>query len=116
MSLLRVLGRAHVSSRGAPACAPSLGVNREPRGRTHRSAPTAMNSANRQQLKELFHAAVELAPHDREAFLKANCAADDELHCEVSALLSAHESAGDFIQQPALVDVGLVAKRWTSEQ
>jgi eukaryotic-like serine/threonine-protein kinase len=68
-----------------------------------------MNSANWPQLKELFHAAVELAPHDREAFLKANCAADDELHREVSALLSAHESAGDFIQQPALVDVGLVA-------
>ncbi len=66
-------------------------------------------NANRQQLKELFHAAVELAPHDREAFLKANCAMDDELHCEVSALLTAHESAGDFIQQPALVDVGLVA-------
>jgi serine/threonine protein kinase/tetratricopeptide (TPR) repeat protein len=66
-------------------------------------------NANRQQLKELFHAAVELAPHDREAFLKANCAADDELHCEVSALLSAHEAAGDFIQQPALVDVGFVA-------
>ena len=66
-------------------------------------------NANRQQLKELFHAAVELAPHDREAFLKANCAADDELYREVSALLTAHESAGDFIQRPALVDVGLVA-------
>ena len=65
--------------------------------------------SNRQQLKELFHAAVELAPHDREAFLKTNCANNDELHREVSALLTAHESAGDFIQQPALVDVGLVA-------
>ena len=68
-----------------------------------------MKPANWSQIKELFHAAVELAPHDREAFLKANCATDDELHREVSALLSAHESAGDFIQQPALVDVGLMA-------
>src|ERR1700687_3552601 len=68
-----------------------------------------MNSANRHHLKELFHTAVELAPHDREAFLKAKCVHNDELHCEVSALLAAHESAGDFIQQPALVDVGLVA-------
>lgn len=66
-------------------------------------------NANRQQLKELFHAAVELAPHDREVFLKGSCRGDDELHHEVSALLSAHESAGDFIQQPALVDIGLVA-------
>ena len=71
---------------------------------------TDMNSANRQQLKELFYAAVELAPPEREAFLRANCAADDELHCEVSALLTAHESAGDFIQKPALVDFGLVAE------
>jgi serine/threonine protein kinase len=70
-----------------------------------------MKSANRQQLKELFHAAVELAPHDREAFLKSNCATDEELHRQLSALLSAHESAGDFIQQPALFDVGLVARR-----
>ena len=69
-----------------------------------------MNSANRQQLKELFHAAVELAPHDREAFLRSNCATDEELHRQLSALLAAHESAGDFIQQPALVDVGLVAR------
>src|SRR5712692_3262272 len=66
-------------------------------------------NANRQQLKELFHAAVDLAPQDREAFLKANCVSDDELRREVSALLSAHEAAGHFIQQPALVDVGLVA-------
>ena len=65
--------------------------------------------SNRQHLKELFHAAVELAPHDREAFLRTNCAKNDELHREVSALLAAHESAGDFIQQPAMVDVGLIA-------
>src|SRR5258708_4391542 len=65
-------------------------------------------NAHRQQLKELFHSAVDLAPHDREAFLKANCANDSELHSEISALLSAHESVGDFIGQPALVDVGLV--------
>jgi tetratricopeptide (TPR) repeat protein len=61
------------------------------------------------QIKELFHAAVELTPHDREAFLRSNRAGSDEVHREVAALLSAHESAGDFIQQPALVDVGLVA-------
>src|SRR5260370_20377652 len=65
-----------------------------------------MNS-NRQQLKDIFHAAVELASPDREAFLAGQCAGNDELHHEVSALLSAHESAGDFIQQSAFVDVGL---------
>src|SRR5437867_1562170 len=67
-----------------------------------------MNS-NRQQLKQLFHAAVELSLPDREAFLKTNCANDADLHTEVSALLTANDSAGDFIEQSALVDVGLVA-------
>jgi serine/threonine protein kinase len=63
--------------------------------------------ADRQQLKDIFHAAVELASPDREAFLAGQCAGNDELHHEVSALLTAHESAGDFIQQSAFVDVGL---------
>jgi serine/threonine protein kinase len=63
--------------------------------------------SNRQHLKQLFHAAVDLAPPDREAFLRAN-AGDDTLHREVAELLSAHESAGDFISQPAMFDVGLI--------
>src|SRR5689334_18637475 len=67
-----------------------------------------MNSNKRQRLKELFHSAVELSPPDREAFLGANCSNDDWLHTEVSALLTAHDSAGDFIEQPAVVDVGLI--------
>jgi serine/threonine protein kinase len=68
-----------------------------------------MNS-NREQLKDLFHAAVELASSDRETFLKRNCAGDDGLHRELSALLSAHEAAGNFIDSPALIDIGLVSQ------
>jgi non-specific serine/threonine protein kinase/serine/threonine-protein kinase len=68
-----------------------------------------MSSVDRQQVKEIFHAAAELAPPDREAFLQTSCAGDAELHREVAGLLSALESAGDFMQQPALVDAGLVA-------
>ena len=52
---------------------------------------------------------MELPPPDREAFLNGSCEGDDELHEELSALLSAHDTAGDFIEQPALVDVGLIA-------
>ena len=43
-------------------------------------------NANRQQLQELFHAAVELSRREREAFLKANCSRDDELNREVFPL------------------------------
>jgi eukaryotic-like serine/threonine-protein kinase len=67
-------------------------------------------TANRQQLKDLFHAAVELAPQDRGAFLNANCATDEELRGQVSRLLSAHEAAGNFIDSPALIDIGLVSQ------
>ena len=68
-----------------------------------------MNPASWLQVKELFNTALELAPHDRETFLQKSCVGDGKLHHEVAALLSAHETAGDFIQQPALVDVGLLA-------
>ena len=68
-----------------------------------------MDPASWTHVKALFQAAVELAPRDREAFLEQSCIGDDLLHHEVSGLLSAHETAGDFIQQPALVDVGLIA-------
>ncbi len=67
-----------------------------------------MNSNKRQKLKELFHAAVELSHSDRDTFLTANCASDDALYRELSALLTAHDSARDFIEQPALVDCGLI--------
>lgn len=71
--------------------------------------PKVMDPASWTHVKALFQAAVELAPPDREAFLEQRCIGDDQLHQEVSGLLSAHETAGDFIQQPALVDVGLIA-------
>ena len=67
-------------------------------------------NANWSKVKELFSEAMELAPHERVSFLNAQCSADVNLRTEVLALLSAHESAGDFIQQPAVIDVGL----WTN--
>jgi eukaryotic-like serine/threonine-protein kinase len=66
-------------------------------------------NTDRQQLKDLFHAAVELAAKDREAFLNANCATNDDLRSQLSRLLSAHEAAVNFIDSPALIDIGLVS-------
>src|SRR2546423_4166056 len=60
------------------------------------------------RVKELFTTALTLDAADRSSFLNSSCAKDDDLRLEVSALLSAHESAGNFIQQPAFVDVGFV--------
>lgn len=66
-------------------------------------------SENWPKVKELFSATLELDSHERVSFLNRACAADDNLRTEVFALLSAHDAAGDFILQPAVVDVGFLA-------
>src|SRR5688572_12668304 len=55
-----------------------------------------------QQIKELFHAALEREPAERSAFLARACADDEELRKEVEVLLAANEQAGSFIEKPAL--------------
>jgi serine/threonine protein kinase len=65
-------------------------------------------NANWPKVKELFSEAVKLDPQERIPFLNQACAADENLRSEVLGLLSAHDSSGDFIQHPALVDVGFM--------
>ncbi len=60
------------------------------------------------RVKELFSAALALDVPDRSSFLDSTCAEDDCLRREVLGLLAAHESSGNFIQQPAFVDAGFV--------
>jgi serine/threonine protein kinase len=47
--------------------------------------------------REIFAAAAELGPPEREAHLEATCAGDPELRAHVAALLDAHQRAGDFL-------------------
>ncbi len=54
-----------------------------------------------QQIKEIFHAALEREPGERRAFLAQACAGDDALRGEVETLIAAHESEGSFIDSPA---------------
>ena len=65
-------------------------------------------TANWPKVKELFSEAVMLDPQERIPFLKKACATDENLRREVLALLSAHDASGDFIQNPAVVDVGFM--------
>ena len=55
-----------------------------------------------QQVKEIFHAALEREPAFRPDFLVGACGADPELRAEVESLISAHEDDGSFIDAPAL--------------
>jgi non-specific serine/threonine protein kinase/serine/threonine-protein kinase len=61
------------------------------------------------QVKEVFTAALEVEPRDRDLFLREACAGDEGVRAEVSALLSGHFASGDFIKQAAIVDLGLIA-------
>ena len=65
-----------------------------------------MSPQNWQQLKELFHAALEREPAARERFLREACAGDSGLLGRVLSLVSADEEAGDFIAGPALIPLG----------
>lgn len=54
-----------------------------------------------QQLSGLYHAALELEPHQREAFLQEACREDEALLHELKSLLAADEKVGDFLAEPA---------------
>src|SRR5262245_32099224 len=55
-----------------------------------------------QKVGELYDRATELELDQREAYLTVVCDGDDELRREVESLLAAHDSAGGFIDQPAV--------------
>ena len=61
-----------------------------------------MNPKGWQQLDQLFQLAVECAPSERAAFLDAACAGDESLHKQIEQLLTAHDKAESFIEQPAI--------------
>jgi serine/threonine protein kinase len=54
----------------------------------------------RQQVEELFHAALEREPAERGTFLSQACRTDPELRAEVESLISAHEQPGSFLDSP----------------
>lgn len=60
-----------------------------------------------ERLKPLFHGALERSAHDRAAWLRQACPDDDALRADVEALLHAHETAGGFLDAPAVLDGGL---------
>jgi non-specific serine/threonine protein kinase/serine/threonine-protein kinase len=55
-----------------------------------------------QQIKALFHAAVELKPSARAEFLLANCGDDEALRGEVARLLAADEGQANFLESSPL--------------
>jgi len=62
-----------------------------------------------QQIKNLFHAALEREPGERAAFLDQACAHDPSLRAEVETLLAAAEPAEGFIERAIQDAVTLIA-------
>jgi serine/threonine protein kinase/Flp pilus assembly protein TadD len=62
-----------------------------------------------QQIEEIFQAALDLAPGDREPYITNACAGDESLKHEVEALLTQYEAAGNFIDEPVYKEHGLQA-------
>src|SRR3954469_24798958 len=60
-----------------------------------------MTAQHWQQIKEIFHQAIELEPGARASFLARVCAGDAALRKEVESLIAAHEKEGSFIDAPA---------------
>src|SRR5215203_1333621 len=55
-----------------------------------------------QQIGEIYHAALELGPKQRDAFLAKACVGDEALLREVKSLIDSNDQAGEFIRLPAL--------------
>src|SRR5215471_8371409 len=56
----------------------------------------------RQQIEELFHAAIARPASEREAFLLEACASDPKMRSALESLISAHEESGGFLDHPPL--------------
>jgi eukaryotic-like serine/threonine-protein kinase len=61
-----------------------------------------MNAIVWSEVDRLYHAAIERPADERDAFLIAACAGNDDLRHEVESLLA---KSGDFIEEPAARDV-----------
>ena len=62
------------------------------------------------QVSEIFSAAIDLAGEPRQEFLATACGADEALHAELCALLSAHDGAGGFMQDDEALSPDLEAQ------
>jgi serine/threonine protein kinase len=61
-----------------------------------------------QRITDVFNAALERRPSERNRFLDEACDADSALRAEVESLLTAHERADSFLERPAAIAAGLV--------
>src|SRR5262249_53675689 len=64
-----------------------------------------MNPERWRRVEELFHAALDLSPDARGAFLEKACREDADLRRHVELLISNDVHAGSLLEKPILADV-----------
>ncbi len=60
-----------------------------------------MNPEYWDNLKEIFHAAIVLPPHERASYLERTCSENYSLRQAVESLIKSHEETGNFVDRPA---------------
>jgi serine/threonine protein kinase len=60
-----------------------------------------MESERWRRVEQLYHSALKVPAEQRGSFLQEQCQGDEDLHKEVSSLLSYESSAAQFIESPA---------------
>jgi serine/threonine protein kinase/tetratricopeptide (TPR) repeat protein len=61
------------------------------------------------KVEEVFQAALDLGPAERDQYVSQACADDEALRQEVQTLLSQHESAGDLLEKPLYGETAISA-------
>jgi hypothetical protein len=76
-----------------------------------------MTSERWRQIEQIYDAALQQAPAERDRFLDAACRGDEMLRRDVERLIVANEQAGDFLASPAWAAApsGLVATIMTND-
>jgi serine/threonine protein kinase/tetratricopeptide (TPR) repeat protein len=75
-----------------------------------------MNSQQWKKVDSLLQLVLERPPEERDAFLRQACMGDEALEREVRSLLSSHEEAGSFLENPAIdVAARAVARRQSQD-
>ena len=59
-------------------------------------------ASERELVKTLFGAALDLSPEERASFLDTACGNDSVLRQELEALLAAHADVGSFLEHPIM--------------
>src|SRR5688572_30014598 len=80
---------------------PATASGIDPHGKARFYGTNKMTPERWQQIKEVFHLALECEPAQRSSFLSRACDNDSALQREVESLLAAHEKDGSFIDAPA---------------